>query len=333
MNDPSYESCSPESFDFGEHGVARGLTDVGRRRSQNQDQFLIAELRKSMQVQASSLRFESQTNLFGDARGQLWIVADGMGGHAAGQRASRVAMDQLIQQLLNTVHWFLQSDQVQSVDESEFVSSLQRILHVAHAQILSEAESDQSQRGMGTTLTMAYVVWPRMYVVHVGDSRCYLVRDGVCEQLTTDHTLAHQLVEAGGLNPEDEAASRWSNVLWNVLGGSGEHELTAEVRRVDLMEGDTVLLCSDGLSRYLSATALADVIAEGTSELNAVCQRLVDLANEAGGEDNITVIVAKPDRVLLATRPNRDDELDLRNLLTNPGVSPDDYSDAETLPG
>lgn len=279
---------------------ACGLTDVGRTRSENQDQFLIADLRKSMRVDASSLSLEVGGNLFGSARGQLLIVADGMGGHAAGQKASRVAMNQLIEQLLNTVHWFLQADQenapgnAKDGSEKDFLDSLQRLLHQAHDRILSEAASDQSQRGMGTTLTMAYLVWPRMYVVHAGDSRCYLIRNGACEQLTTDHTLARQLVEAGGLKPEDEASSRWSNVLWNVLGGSGQHDITAEVRRVDLNEGDVVLLCSDGLSRYLSPETIAEVITEGAEELEPICHRLVGLANAAGGEDNITVIVARP---------------------------------------
>jgi len=318
---------------------ACGITDVGRTRSENQDQFLIAELRKSMRVEGSSMPLKASGDLFGSTRGQLLIVADGMGGHAAGHKASSVAMDQLIDQLLNTVHWFLHSDQKHPHDEAVFLESLKRLLHHAHKRILFEAASDLSQRGMGTTLTMAYIVWPRMYVVHAGDSRCYLIRDRVCEQVTTDHTLARQLVDAGGLKPEDEASSRWSNVLWNVLGGSGQHELTAEVRRVDLREGDSILLCSDGLSRYVSSETIAEVVAPQESDLEPVCHHLVGLANAAGGEDNITVIVARPSPAMNEASGSRstdgtyDDESDFSVDGPNHSASIEEFADEDTLPG
>ncbi len=332
------------------HRGACGLTDVGRRREENQDQFLIAELRKSMLVKSTSLMIDEDAPLFGLACGQLLIVADGMGGHAAGKRASSVALDQLIVQLLNRMHWFLQLDHDL---EDDFIDSLKDLLRQAHARILSEAANDDAQRGMGTTLTMAYIFWPRMYVVHAGDSRCYLIRNGQCEQLTTDHTLARQLVESGGLKPEDEEKSRWSNVLWNVLGGSGEQEFIAEVRRVDLIEGDAVLMCSDGLSRYLSTKTLAEVVSEGCGDNDSICHRLVGLANAAGGEDNITVIVCKPtkpepqDQVFgsLAASANNgnrdaeslldddDDETDLSQPSTEDNALPESFDNEDTLPG
>lgn len=342
-------SNPPEDFTPQENAQcsnACGLTDVGRKRSENQDQFLIAELRKSMLVNASSLPIDPNTNLFGEACGQLLMVADGMGGHAAGQKASSLAMDQLILDLLNTVHWFLSSDQRDASgphtepphknDEQAFVDSLKGLLHQAHDRILIASEIDETQRGMGTTLTMAYVIWPKMYVVHAGDSRCYLIRNDVCEQITTDHTLAHQLVEAGGLKPEEEADSRWGNVLWNVLGGHGKNELTAEVRLIGLEPGDTVLLCSDGLSKYLSAEAIAEVFAETGEDLHSVCHHLVGLANGAGGEDNVTVVVAKP--TPRQSQPyghdvpldNADDEFDLQSETDRP-LS--DFCDEDTLPG
>lgn len=270
---------------------ACGLTDVGRKRRDNQDQFLIAELRKSMLVHSTSLPLGGDSQLYGGSRGQLLAVADGMGGHAAGQRASSVALEQLISQLLNQVHWFLQIDHDA---EEDYTESLKLLLQQAHERILNESRLHHSQRGMGTTLTMAHIVWPRLYVVHAGDSRCYLIREGICEQLTTDHTLARQLVESGGLLPEEEATSRWSHVLWNVLGGSGEQALIAEVSQTDLSAGDTVLLCSDGLSRYVSAEQICEVVHRGGPDVSKICHQLVDLANEAGGEDNITVIVSHP---------------------------------------
>lgn len=270
---------------------ACGLTDPGRHRKENQDQFLVAELRKSMVVKTTSLPIDDNSTLFGRVRGELLIVADGMGGQAAGQRASSVALNHLINQLLNRVHCFFHLDQGR---DEVFVNALQDLLQQTHKKILAEAADNESDRGMGTTLTMAYIVWPRMYVVHVGDTRCYLIRNGRCEQLTTDHTLARKLVDSGELKPEEEALSRWSNVLWNVLGGRDERALVAEVRRADLIEGDSVLLCSDGLSRYLSIETLAEVVTEGGNELPSICHRLVGLANAAGGEDNITVVVCQP---------------------------------------
>ena len=268
-----------------------GASHPGRVRDTNQDQFLIAQLNKSMLVSSTSLKLEQR--LFGNAQGEVLLVADGMGGHRAGEKASRLAIGHLVRRLLNSVDWFWQDDDDQK--EEEFIKDLQNLLRDAHARILRESAQKPDQRGMGTTLTMAHVVWPRMYVLHAGDSRCYLIRDGEAEQLTTDHTLARQMVESGGLRPEDEAHSKWSNVLWNVLGGNADGDLIAEVRRVDIQEGDVVVLCSDGLHRYVGKERLAEIVTESASP-EAACQRLIVIANEAGGEDNITVVVSKPER-------------------------------------
>lgn len=274
----------------GEDRTAYGLTDLGTSRDVNQDQFLIAQLNKSMLVTSTSLPLTEKSRLFGGVQGQLLLVADGMGGHAAGEKASSLAVDHLISRLLNSVHWFFQVDHD---CEEDFIDDLKELLQDAHARILRESLQDARRRGMGTTLTMAHVVWPRLYVVHAGDSRCYLIREGRAEQLTTDHTLAHRLVESGGISPEEEASSRWSHVLWNVLGGSGDGELIAEVRRADLRPGDSLVLCSDGLYRHVDPEQLAQIVSED-DDLETTCQRLVDIANERGGDDNITIVVSKP---------------------------------------
>lgn len=307
--------------------TAFGMTDVGLKRPTNQDQYLIAQLNKSMLVSSTSLQVSSRSRLFGSVQGQLLLVADGMGGHAAGEKASFLAVDHLISRLLNSVHWFFQADHDR---EQEFIDALKELLHNAHARILSEASKNLDQFGMGTTLTLAHVVWPRMYVVHVGDSRCYLVRGGEVEQLTTDHTLAHQLVESGGLRPEDESTSRWSNVLWNVLGGNAEANLVAEVRRAELREGDTVVLCSDGLHRYLDRQALAIIVAE-EADPRAICQRLVRMAIDAGGEDNVTVVVSQPKPESPAKRGNIPDRASAEQVATVDQRDHDTWVE-ETLP-
>lgn len=244
-----------------------------------------------MLVDSTSLDFEDR--LFGRMQSEILLVADGMGGHAAGEEASQLAIQHLVRRLLNSIHWFdQQEDDTQR--ESEFINDLKRLLKDAHRRLLRESAQHFERRGMGTTLTMAHLVWPRMYVVHAGDSRCYLVRDGEAEQITTDHTLAHQMVEAGGLKPEDEAGSRWSNVLWNVLGGHSEGDLIAEVHRVELSPGDVVVLCTDGLYRYVDKETIAEIVQNTDSSAEA-CETLITLANERGGEDNITVIVSSPE--------------------------------------
>lgn len=305
--------------------TAHGETDIGQKRQVNQDQFLIAELNKSMLVSSTSLTLSGRQRLFGRVQGQVLLVADGMGGHAAGEKASSLAIDHLVTQLLNSVHWFFQSEME---DEKQFVQSMQKLFQDAHSRILAESAENQDQRGMGTTLTMAYIMWPRMYVIHAGDSRCYLIRDGVAEQQTTDHTLARQMVEAGGMKPEEESSSRWSNVLWNVLGGTAEAELSAEVRRVDLRENDIVLLCSDGLYRYLDNEQLAKHVTNGES-LEQVCKSLIQIANDSGGVDNITVVVAQPQPNCSTTE--RPVQVDPDDVSTRIGRSTE-FSIDETLP-
>lgn len=305
-----------------------GLTDLGRVRASNQDHYLIANLKKSMLVESTSLPLVAQSRLYGGSLGRLLMVADGMGGHAAGERASTLAIDTLVEKLLNSVHWFFNLDRDA---EDDFIDDLQQLLRAAHLRIVRAGEHDLERRGMGTTLTMAYVNWPRLYVVHAGDSRCYLIRRGDVEQLTTDHTLARQLVEAGGLRPEEAQRSRWSNVLWNVLGGHRD-ELTAEVRRANLVPGDAILLCSDGLYRHVHEQEMAACLSRDC-DVSEMCRELVRLANERGGEDNVTVVVAlfgienrDPDEAVVGS------EVPLRQMLDLPEGS-DEFSAAETMPG
>ena len=277
-------------FDDDLRETAFGLSDIGLQRSSNQDQFLVARLNKSMLVSSTSLPIGVPSRLYGQDRGWVLLVADGMGGHAAGETASSLAIDHLTRELLNSVHWYFLDGRD---NEAEFVDNLKILLQKAHSRILFESAQHDSQRGMGTTLTMAYLIWPRLYVAHAGDSRCYLIRKGTAGQLTTDHTLARQMVESGGLKPEDEAGSKWSNVLWNVLGGRADGQLVAEIHRAELLPGDSVVLCSDGLHRYVDSEQLAQIIDE-SADPQVACQRLIKIANDAGGEDNITVIVCQP---------------------------------------
>jgi serine/threonine protein phosphatase PrpC len=266
---------------------AYGLSDVGKVRSVNEDQFLIGDLSRSMLIHQTTLDHEEHSRLFGGSQGQLLLVADGMGGHAAGKRASTIAVDTLAHYVLNTMSWFLRLQESQEDDlEEEFKAALAR----CQKQIEVQASASSESRGMGTTLTMAYVLWPRFYVVHAGDSRCYLLRDGRLEQVTTDQTMAQQLVDRGALSPEEAKGSRWSHVLWNCIGG-GSPELSVDVYKGTLQIGDTLLLCTDGLTARVRDEQILEVLTHSTSAEEA-SRQLVNAANETGAPDNVTVVVA-----------------------------------------
>ena len=189
-----------------------GLTDPGRVRESNEDQFLIAELGKSMLVRQTTLALEHQTRLFGSIQGHLLLVADGLGGHAAGKRASSIATGAVAHYVLNTMPWFFRLDEKYVDDlEMELKSAMERCQALIH----DDAEESLDRLGMGTTLTLAYVLWPRLYVVHVGDTRCYLLRMGELRRVTRDHTVAQQLAEESSIAAREVESSKWSHVLWN----------------------------------------------------------------------------------------------------------------------
>ncbi len=271
--------------------TSAGRTDIGRKRDSNQDQYLIADLNKSMLVQATSLNLDTQSRLYGMSHGKLFMVADGMGGHQGGNRASTLAIDLLINQLLNSMHWFFQMDRDLEEREQGFIEDLKKLMQRTHEAIEHESSVNADSKGMGTTLTMAYVIWPWMYVVHAGDSRCYLLRDQELRQLTRDHTVSNQLMERGGMTQDEAQKSPWSNVLYNALG-AGASAVDAEVHKIALEPNDTIMLCSDGLYRYLAEEDIKDMLLNEL-EPNEVCRSFIERANFLGGADNITVIVAR----------------------------------------
>ncbi|MFC1705260.1 PP2C family protein-serine/threonine phosphatase [Planctomycetota bacterium] len=265
-----------------------GLTDVGRQREVNQDQFLIADLSRTVRVHQTSLSLDDHTRLFGATEGMVLLVADGVGGAAGGEQASALAVGVVTNYMLRTMHWFLHLDR--DDEEDDFVDELSRMMELCHEWVEYEGERVPALRGMGTTLTIAYVLWPRLYVVHVGDSRCYLLRDGQLKQFTRDHTVAQQLADDGvDVNLD---TSRWSHVLWNVVGGSSDEALRPEVHKATLAEGDTLLLCSDGLTKHVPDEVIAGVL-QVPSFAEAACRDLVQAANDGGGTDNITAVVGR----------------------------------------
>jgi protein phosphatase len=265
-----------------------GLNDPGKVRPTNEDQFLVAELQKSVFILQTSLPHEDCTRVVGRVQGRLLLVADGMGGRPAGARASRIAIRSVLRYILNTMPWFFRLDE-QLADELR--DELAAAVRESQRDIEGVVAEHPEYGGMGTTFTMAYVLPRRAYVVHAGDSRCYLFRGGTLRQLTSDHNVAQQMVRDGLLDPDQAADTAWSDLLWNVVGGrSGD--LKPEVRRVALQAGDVLLLCTDGLTKHVDDAAIARTLGAGwTAE--AVCRHLVGAANAAGGTDNITVVVSR----------------------------------------
>ena len=263
-----------------------GATDIGRVRSTNEDNFLVADLSKSMRVQSTSAGLDHRTRLFGASQGKLLVVADGLGGHESGERASELAIDTVANYSLNELQW-------QAFKSESQADEIQSTLHQAVIECQNRIEAEVELRpqcvGMGTTLTLAYIVWPRLFLVHVGDSRCYLLRNGELQQLTVDHTIA-QLQLDSGKEIDIKAPASPENVLWNVVGGA-ESELSPELQQHELQLGDRLLLCTDGMTRHLEADRIASLLA-GSGSTEDICQQLIDAANGAGGRDNIATIVA-----------------------------------------
>jgi protein phosphatase len=265
-----------------------GLTHPGRVRPKNEDHFLVAELSKTMEIEQSSLP-EPGTRRSAE-RGHLFLVADGMGGHQAGEHASSLTLSSIESYVLDSFKWFFHLEGSEEVNVTdEFKDALRQADH----QLFDEAARHPEMRGMGTTLTLAYALGFDLFVVHVGDSRCYLLRDGALHRLTRDHTLIDDLVRNGVLQPEDAVRHPFRHVITNCVGGH-EQGVDVEAHRLQLQPGDGVLLCSDGLTDMLSDAAIQEIV-RAQGDPRAACERLVAQANERGGRDNVTVIVARFD--------------------------------------
>jgi len=263
-----------------------GLTDRGKVRTTNQDQFLIAVLRKAFQITLTSL--PSRKVQYSGDQCHLFVVADGMGGHAGGEQASALAIDSVEAFILSTFKWFTA---LRSKDEDKLLVDFQSALSQANARLLAEMTAHPELRGMGTTLTLAYSLNDRLFVAHVGDSRGYLLRQDVLHRLTSDHTLVEEMVRRGMLSAEEATTHRLRHVITNVVGGNSA-EVKVELHNVQLEAGDVVLLCSDGLTNMVADDEIAGILQQDR-DCERACRQLVARANAAGGKDNITAVVAQ----------------------------------------
>ncbi len=264
-----------------------GLTDIGLVRKRNDDQFLIADLKKSVIIHQTSLSYDDDTHLMGGSQAKLLLVADGVGGNPAGDQASRLAVQGIVHYLLNTMHWLFRLNDGR---EDAFLEDLKGALAFTQEKIRQDAEKFPMRQKMGTTITLAYIVWPQVYLIHVGDSRAYVVRGADVIHLTHDQTYAQALVDAGLMDESDVRRSPLRHVLSGLVGCSSAN-LTPEISQFKLAFGDKLLLCTDGLTIHVSDPEISKILSVAGSAEEA-CRTLVNAANEAGGRDNITVVLA-----------------------------------------
>ena len=265
--------------------LAAGRTDVGRVRTNNEDNFGY------------------------DTRSGIFVVCDGMGGHAAGERASRIAVDTIL-------HYFRQNS---GERERQFMgqtyegvsaraNALAGALQLANQAIQEEAAQNPAQAGMGSTVVAVCIEGNLFSVAHVGDSRVYLLRGGMLQQLTADHSLVMEQVRRGLMTAEEAARSTMQNVIMRSLGV--EESVEPDLADHEFTEGDVLLLCCDGLSRWVPESRMVEIIEQAPS-LDDACEQLIDTAKALGSDDNVTCVLvrtvaqSRKDRILNALMPDK----------------------------
>jgi PPM family protein phosphatase len=253
-------------------------SDVGQVREHNEDNFLVSDLTRRSRGLLEANRF-SQIGM----HGSLFAVCDGMGGAAAGEVASQLAVDTLFDVMVSTL------DDSAPLSRDGVARQLVHAVELAGSRIFEEARADRSRKGMGTTATAAALVDDHLFLAQVGDSRGYILREGTLVQVTRDQSLVNQLIEAGQLTEEEAESFEHSNIILQALGTN--ETVQVDLTYVELQRGDRLLLCSDGLSGLLRNDEIRELMLHIADPFE-LCKALTDRANLAGGHDNITVVVA-----------------------------------------
>ncbi len=254
-------------------------------REHNEDNFIVADLTKRVRGLQEANRVVSV-----ESNGNMLAVCDGMGGAAAGEVASQLAVDILYEKMAEDV------TPDQQVTRNEIARRLVRAVESAGLRIFEAAKSDRTRRGMGTTVTAAALVDDYLFLAQVGDSRGYILRNGTLVQVTRDQSLVNQLIEAGQLTEEEAETFEHNNIILQALGTA--ETVQVDLTFVELRRGDILMMCSDGLSGMVRNDEIREVLKSTNDPLEA-CKTLTERANLAGGHDNITVIVAQFDGELL----------------------------------
>jgi len=277
----------PEAISSGVRLDVAALSDIGNVREQNEDHYFVARAGRHVTTMLTNVPSGDVPSQFGET-GYLMVVADGMGGHAGGEVASRLAIATLINITLHVPDWILRLDDehAQKLMERAAVR-----VNQVHDMLKERARLDPTLHGMGTTMTAAFSLGNDLFVAQVGDSRAYLFRNGSLQLLTRDQTHAQMLADLGDISQQEVACHRLRHILTNALGSS-QSDVHAEIRRWKLADGDRLLLCTDGLTDMIDDAGIAAVLARETRSTEA-CRLLVDGALANGGRDNITVVLAR----------------------------------------
>jgi protein phosphatase len=246
---------------------AYGLTHVGRQRQHNEDNFLVED----------------------DAH--LFLVADGMGGHAAGEIASRIAVDSIIEFILHTKEDDGTWPHAYDEHYKRSTNRLMAAVRMANTRVLEAMRKDARLRGMGTTVVACLADEDTMSVAHVGDSRAYLIRDKSISRITNDHSWVFEQVQAGMLTEAEAEKHPLRNVITRALGGA--LQVSPDASEIECKPGDVYLLCSDGLTGMVPEDEILRLVTENDGDLATTAQRLIDTANERGGLDNVTAVLVR----------------------------------------
>ena len=262
-----------------------GITHPGLERPDNQDHFLIGQLRGRLEIRASSLPSVDRLPIEEERVGSFMMVADGVGGGLKGEKASRLALEEITQYISEAARCYYRANE----SDEDFIHAIDRAAREVHEKVVEQAAADPEAEGMATTLTLFIGVWPWTYLLQVGDSRYYRYCGGTLSQISRDQTLAQALVDQGIMSPSVSANSPLSNVLVSSIGGA---QTAPVVTRMPNEWGNIHLLCTDGLTRHVSDDRIAERLASMQSA-RQVCEDLLQDALDGGGTDNITILVGR----------------------------------------
>jgi len=265
---------------------AGGCSHPGKIRDCNEDHFMICRIRRQMDLLSTNVP-EEDVPRHAEWDGYILAVADGLGGHSAGERASQLALKKGLDLVLAQANWALM---LNDEEESRLIARMREYFSEIDKCLNQEVEIDPALKGMATTLTVAYTVGLRAFLLHVGDSRIYRLRSGRLEQLTRDHTVAQGMLDAGQITADQLRHHARRHVLTNVLSGR-PGDVVPDISSFQLQHGDRLLLCSDGLNEMLPDDAIATILLQHPDPDDAA-NALVQEANNRGGRDNITAVVA-----------------------------------------
>jgi len=263
-----------------------GATHVGKVRKENQDHFFLGELVRGARMKRSSVEPDDPEMGFLRRMASLAVIADGVGGAGGGEEAARRAVQGLVSSVSRFFH---EADRRESEDPEVFSRLLHRAALACHEELIQKAAQEGGGQRFATTLTLFLGLWPHAYLLQVGDSRCYLYRDGELTQITRDQTLAQDLVDQGVMTRTTAEQSQWAHILSSALGGA---QAVPVVTRIVRDWGNVLLLSSDGLTKHVSDRQIRDRLASMTSARQVVDQ-LVQDALDGGGSDNVTIVVGR----------------------------------------